>query len=170
MTKTVLTLLIAVTPQTRATVSRAFRPTDFEIVWTANAFEAVEASARCRPDLLLLDLAEPLQGGWGILERLRTANPNAPVVVLTESKPEFDEALSNNAGAVLQKPVEAATLADTVSSLLSLPPAGVAPVSSAKKDHGAVIAESERFRDLLLLRYNTPYAMPPSHRGWGINE
>jgi hypothetical protein len=34
----------------------------------------------------------------------------------------------------------------------------------------SMMTKSERFRAMLLLRYNAPYAVPPSYREWGINE
>lgn len=64
----VLAVLVAATPHTRATINRAFRPDHFEMLLAANLFEAVVVSARHRPDLLLLDLNQPLHKGWGIFE------------------------------------------------------------------------------------------------------
>jgi len=161
---------MAVTPQTRAVIRRALRPADYEIVWTANASEAVEASARYRPDLLLLDLDPPLRRTWRIFERLRTANPDVPVVVLTEHKSAYDGALPEHGGAVLQKPVGAAVLADTVNSLLRREMGGTAPSVTQRGDLRNVTTESEVFRAMLLERYRAPYAFSPSYRHWGINE
>ena len=170
VTKTVLTLSMVVTPQARATIGRALRPPDFELVWTANPSEAVEASARHRADLVVLDMSEPLLRGWGILAQMRSANPSVPVVVLTEHKSDYDAIIPQHAGAVLQKPVEAADLADAVNSLLKAGAAGAGPEASRDAASGLVIAESERFRAMLLQRYHAPLTVPPSYRHWGINE
>ena len=167
---TVLALLVAVTPQSRATINRAFRPDDFDILWTANPFEAVEASARNRPGLLLLDLNQPLHKGWGIFERLRAANPGAPVVVLSDYESIYDQAVANRKGAVLRKPVGMATLTETVNALLKAPSPSTALEGNRDAEPGVVITESERFRAELLVRYNAPYEFPAPHRHWGINE
>ncbi|HXT40800.1 MAG TPA: hypothetical protein VN887_12375, partial [Candidatus Angelobacter sp.] len=63
MKRKVLAVLVNVTPLTRAIISRAFKPTDFEVFWTANLSEAVEVSTRHHVDLLLLDLNQPLRAG-----------------------------------------------------------------------------------------------------------
>ncbi len=166
---TVLALLVAVTPQTRATINRAFRPNDFEILLTANPSEALETSARLNPDLLLMDLNQPLHLAWGIFERLMTANPGAPVVVLAEHESIYDVTIASRNGAVLHKPVGLATLAQTVNGLLKLP-SGAAPQASAKAGPGDMLTESETLRPMLIQRATTPHPpVSPYHR-WGINE
>jgi DNA-binding response OmpR family regulator len=168
-----LALVVAVAPQTRATISRALRaarPGEIEIVWAADTTEAVEAATRRRPDLMLLDVSQPPKEGWGVFERLRKVNPGAPVVVLSDYPSIYDVAFANGNGAVLQKPIGVAELADTVTGLLKIPAA--TPARNGSEDSGFQEAReaAERFRAELLERYNTPYAFSPTYRHWGINE
>lgn len=46
-----------------------------------DGIEALEAVARLRPDVLLLDLEMPRLGGIGVLERLRKQMPELPVIM-----------------------------------------------------------------------------------------
>ena len=165
----VLAVLMAATPQTRATINRAFRSEDFEILLTANPLEAVEASARHRPALLLLDLNQPLHKGWGMFERLRAVNPGAPIVVLSQYESIYDQAVANRKGVVLQKPVGVATLTEAVNTLLKVP-SRAALEETPDAGPGDGMAESEKFRALLIERYNAAYALPTPYRHWGINE
>src|SRR5215471_8001101 len=104
MRMTVLALAMAITPQTRAAINRAFRPDEFEIVWTRTPSEAVEASTRRLPGLLVLDLNQSLPTGQGILQNLRMLNPHAPVVLLANHSSARDEAIVHEGIAVLRKP------------------------------------------------------------------
>ena len=167
---TVLAMLVAATPHTRATINRAFRPDSFEIVWTANPSEAVEASTRARPDLLLLDLNQPLRKGWGTFEDLRRVNPGAPAVVLAEHESIYDLAVANRKGAVLQKPLGVARLVETVNMLMKRPSTGAGPEGKKDARSDDAIIRADRFRAELLERCNAPYALPDPYRYWGINE
>lgn len=170
MKKQVLALLMDVAPPTRATISRAFEPADFDVMWAANVSEAMDLSMRHHVDLLLLDLSQPLRTGREIFERLKTLNFGAPVVILTEHESAYEETVANQPGAVLQKPFSVAALAYAVRSLLGMPPADVA--LSAKQDTGSrdSTTKSDNFREMLSQRYNAPYGLSASHRDWGINE
>jgi DNA-binding response OmpR family regulator len=167
---TVLALLVAVTPQTRAAISRAFKADDFEILWTANPSEAVEAGARNHFDVLLLDLNQPLLAAWGTFERLTALNTTAPVVLLTAQRSKFEETVGEKMGVVLQKPLQAAALVDAVNTLLKTPAAGAAPGGKHDSEVRSASGESENFRATLLERYHAPYILPGSYRHWGINE
>lgn len=151
---TVLAALMAVTPQIRATVNRALRPDDFEIVWAADASEAVEASAMRRPDLVLLDLDQRLESSRGNLESLRAANPNAPVILIAEPGAKLGRDLGEGKMAIVEKPFGATMLSNAVNALLD----------------SATSLDSEKFRQDLLTRRDAPLALPPSYRHWGINE
>lgn len=166
----VLAMLVAASPHTRATLNRAFRPDDFEILWTANLSEAVAASERSRPDLLLLDLNQPLYRGWATLEGLRRANPGAPALVLSKHESIYDLAVANRKGAVLQKPVGVVTLLETVDMLMKKESPGAGREGNQDVKPGEAIMELEWFRAELLERCEAPYALPDPYRHWGINE
>lgn len=172
MKKNVLALILEATPQMRETVRGSFATPEFEVLSAANESQATDISARHRIDLLLLDLNRPLRAGWGILERLKRLNAGVPVVFLAEDQSPYEEAVGRHAGAVLQKPIRPAELAQTARRLLGMPAPG--PALAARTDGEArdALAKSNEFRELQLRRYTAPYdvATPYPYRQWGINE
>lgn len=56
---------------------------DIECVWVPSASDAEARLALMRPDCVLLDLNLPDANGIAVLERIRNADPNLPIVVLT---------------------------------------------------------------------------------------
>jgi len=78
--------------------------------------------AGLRPDIVLLDVLMPHEGGWHVLETLRSLpeTREKPVVVCSVlSQPRL--ALSLGASLVLRKPISRERLLAVVSSLLDLP-------------------------------------------------
>ncbi len=76
-------------PLTREALSSLLSSHGFEVAGlVADGAEAIEAAARLRPDLVLLDLSMPGMDGLTALPRLRDAAPNCEVVVLTASGTE----------------------------------------------------------------------------------
>lgn len=62
----------------------AFLSEDFEIAGTAgNGSDAIEAVARLRPDLVILDIVMPVLDGLQAARRLRTAISNPPIIFLS---------------------------------------------------------------------------------------
>jgi DNA-binding response OmpR family regulator len=167
---TVLALAMAITPQTRATIHRAFRADDFDIVWTQNPSEAIEASAFREPGLMVLDMGRALPTERAILENLRTLNPGTPMLVLTEPSAQREAEFDQERVAVLRKPVEPVELATAANTLLrasALPRVHPAVWASS---HSETVLASEQFRDMLQARYDAPFDLAPSYRHWGINE
>jgi len=170
MKLTVLALVMAVTPQTRAAIHRAFRPDEFEILWSATPSEAVKASTQHRPGLVLLDLDQPVRTGRAILDNLRKLNPRAPMVVLANHSSAGEEAIADEGIAILWKPFGATVLADMANALLKEPRSNTAALATNNANVSSAITDSERFHERLLARYNAPFQFTPSDRHWGINE
>jgi DNA-binding NarL/FixJ family response regulator len=81
---------------------------EFEIVAeAANGREAIEAVAKYKPDVCLLDLAMPVLDGLQALPGIREASPETKIVILTgfDSDPLRQEALLRGAHAYLEKSV-----------------------------------------------------------------
>jgi DNA-binding response OmpR family regulator len=170
MKLTVLALAMAITPQTRATIHRAFRADDFDIVWTHTPSEAIEASAFREPGLVVLDLGRSLHTGKGILEGLRTINPRAPVVVLAEPSAQGQGELAREGVALLQKPVEPAELAMAAGMLLKASTLPTTNQTVSAPAFSKSLRDSEQFRQMVQARYDAPFDLAPSYRHWGINE
>jgi len=170
MRMTVLALAMAITPQLRATMHRAFRPGDFEIVWTDTPAEAVEASITRNPGLVVLDVDESVHAGRTILENLRALNPGTPMVLLAEDPPAPGQGIADTGIAVLRKPIGAAALADTANALLKASSRDSAPRANEDADPPPAAPNAERFREMVRARYDTPFEFSPSYLHWGINE
>jgi DNA-binding response OmpR family regulator len=170
MKTTVLALMMAVTPQTRATIHRALRPDDFDIVWSTTPSEAIQLSTRHHPSLVLLDLDQPLYKGWIVLKDLRTLNPSVPVVVLADHASSHDKGTADNGIAVLKKPLCPTVLADAANSLLTGGATSALPVAWKEAEFWDQAVDAERFREMLLERHNTPFAFASVYHHWGINE
>lgn len=95
------------------TVIRQVLGEDIEVVHAQNADEAVEMIAQFteedRPDLFLIDLRLPDNGGFSVLSTVRSqpACATVPVVVITSSLYDRDiaECYQLGASAVLDKPL-----------------------------------------------------------------
>jgi len=79
---------------------------DFEVVGSAaDGAEAIEASTRLQPDVVLLDLAMPVMDGLQALPAIRAALPDARIVIFSgyEHQALADEALQLGADAYIEK-------------------------------------------------------------------
>ena len=88
---------------------------DFTVVGLAtNGAEAVDVVARTAPDLVLLDVAMPVLDGLGALPRVRTAVPDARVVIFTGFSEATlrDEAMALGADALMEKGLATGQLVD----------------------------------------------------------
>jgi CheY-like chemotaxis protein len=95
----------------RQVIAEALEEEGFEVVEAANGKEALEALARVRPSLILLDLMMPVMNGWEF-RRAQLENPqiaDIPVVVLSALKEHQVEATRS-----FTKPFDLEDLLDTV--------------------------------------------------------
>jgi two-component system, OmpR family, response regulator len=67
----------------RSMLEAALRHTGFEVHPVANGRDALEAAARIRPDLIVLDVMLPDLDGFEVCRRLRSDGVRMPVVFLT---------------------------------------------------------------------------------------
>jgi DNA-binding NarL/FixJ family response regulator len=88
-------------PQTRLFFRLMLRDDSrYEVVGEASdGLEAIEAAARLRPDLCLLDLSMPNCDGMAAIPGIRKASPNTAIVVLSAFERERMEASVRAAGA-----------------------------------------------------------------------
>ncbi|MCA9667043.1 MAG: response regulator [Myxococcales bacterium] len=87
-----------------------------------NGQEALELLEKRDVDLILLDLNMPVMNGFGFLERLAARDkPMPPVVVITTegAQPDIDQAFELGAKAYVTKPVQAASLSETIARVLA---------------------------------------------------
>jgi CheY-like chemotaxis protein len=77
---------------------RKFDPAQYDIRTAANGQEALDAIAKEKPDMVLLDINMPVLDGFGVLERLPKDQRSFPVIVLTN----FDDQANRERGKAYQ--------------------------------------------------------------------
>jgi CheY-like chemotaxis protein len=89
------------------------------VVLAASAAEAEDVLARTAFDVLLVDIAMPVEDGYTFVRRMRTEGLRTPVGALTAHVHETDRgrALESGFDVHIQKPVEPRALATTVAAL-----------------------------------------------------
>jgi DNA-binding response OmpR family regulator len=85
-----------------------------------NGLDALDALAREKPDVVLLDLMLPLVDGLTVLKTLRREAPSTPVVVVTSCSREALQGLSVQG--FLHKPFSLDALLGAVKAVLPQPP------------------------------------------------
>jgi two-component system cell cycle response regulator DivK len=95
---------------------------DYEISTAGDGASGLEAAARLRPDLILMDLSLPVIDGWEASRRLK-ADPDLrhiPVIALTAHAMQGDEAKARACGCddYLAKPIDEALLFEKLGGVL----------------------------------------------------
>jgi two-component system cell cycle response regulator DivK len=95
---------------------------DHEVMTAADGQAGLEAAARLKPDLILMDLSLPVIDGWEASRRLK-ADPelrHIPVIALTAHVMQGDEARARACGCddYLAKPIDEALLFEKLRRIL----------------------------------------------------
>ena len=95
---------------------------EYEVLTAADGAAGIEAAARERPDLILMDLSLPGVDGWEATRRLKaqTATEAIPVIALTAHAMQGDEERARACGCddYLTKPIDEDQLFATLARLL----------------------------------------------------
>lgn len=90
-----------------------------EVEVASNGREALDAVARAKPDLIVLDMKMPVMGGREFAEEYRRREPHtAPIVVVTAADDAQKRAAEVGASAWIGKPFDPEALVDKVAELL----------------------------------------------------
>ena len=94
-----------------------------EIYEAADGVQAIEACARLKPDLVLLDITMPNMNGLDALRAIRTANPESNVVMCTAMGQEIMviDAIRSGAKDFIVKPFKSDRILKTVVSIIGEP-------------------------------------------------
>lgn len=94
----------------------------WQVSLAASGFEALEAAARDRPDVILLDVMMPEMDGPTTLARLKESEQTAsiPVIFFTAKvqKHELDSYLALGAAGIISKPFDPMTLPQEITDIL----------------------------------------------------
>ncbi len=105
----------------RAVVRRTLSAAGFDVTLACDGKEAVAMARRDHPDLVILDIQMPEMDGYTACEEilaLDDRSSDVPIIFLTKDTAKHLNALGDELGAYLQKPVCDETLVSTVQSLL----------------------------------------------------
>ena len=101
---------------------RVLRAEQFDVVHVAAGHPALAAVAESRPDLVLLDLTLPDIDGLDVCRKIRIAQPDLPIIMLTARAEEMDVIVGLNAGAddYVAKPFRLAELVARIRARLRI--------------------------------------------------
>jgi CheY-like chemotaxis protein len=105
----------------RTMLSTVLRQCGAETVEASSATEALDILARARPDVLVCDIAMPVEDGCSFIQKVRGQGANSiPAVALTAQASEHGRAHALESGfqTYLNKPVEPATIAGAIAALV----------------------------------------------------
>src|SRR3954468_15190963 len=71
----------------------------FEVVSCNRGDKAIEAAAKCRPSLIVLDVMLPGMSGYDICKQLRSKKISTPILMLTAKGQEIDKVVGLDLGA-----------------------------------------------------------------------
>jgi len=105
----------------RSALHQVLTDAGYDVILAADGQEALEQFASQPPDLLILDLGLPGQSGWETFERITSQNPVLPNIIITGQSDQYDMASAAGVGALMEKPLDAEALLETMQSLLAEP-------------------------------------------------
>ena len=96
------------TPSIRNTLSILLAEEGHTVRLAANGEEALAEYAKCRPDMLLLDIMMPKKNGYRVLKQIRQNDPALPIIFLSAKGAPADVAMGLNLGSddYLPKPFD----------------------------------------------------------------
>jgi CheY-like chemotaxis protein len=116
-------------PDQLALLDAILKEEGFTIDTAANGIEALDKVNRCRPDVILVDVAMPKMNGFTLCAKLRgnPATAAIPVLMLTGLHRQFDRlnGFAHGANAYLTKPYAADELISALKQMLTDPTAGL---------------------------------------------
>ena len=124
-------LLVEDNEMNRDMLSRRLERRGFSVVCALDGQQGIEAVAREKPDLVLMDMSLPVMDGWEATRRLKAdaALRHIPVIALTAHAMASDEQMAREAGCddFDTKPVELSRLLAKMNALLGASGVGPTP-------------------------------------------
>lgn len=102
----------------RDSVNNVLRDAGYESVPAAGGLEAMVKFDAGSVDLVLLDIGLPNQNGWQTCRHLAREHSDVPIIVMTGQPGQFKSALASGAAALMEKPLDADNLLNTIQALL----------------------------------------------------
>ncbi len=102
----------------RKSISRVLKDAGYEVSQARDEQEAMTQFDSKQIDLVLLDLGLPNRSGWDMFEGFTSRNPTLPIIIITGRAGQFEIAMAAGVGALMEKPLDAAQLLQTMHDLL----------------------------------------------------
>lgn len=118
-------LLVEAEPRLRQILARSLAGREFQVVEATTAAETLALAATARFDLMLLDVNLPDATGWDVLRRLRRADRDLQVIVMSAVPPNPARVRELRPFAILHRPF-------TIEALLRL----IRSANAASVPHG----------------------------------
>jgi DNA-binding response OmpR family regulator len=103
----------------RKSLCKVLEEEGYKVTLAADGREAVEQFEAGPVDLLLLDIGLPIRNGWDTFERITSQAPAFPIIIITGKANQYDTAVAAGIGALMEKPLDATQLLETIEQLLS---------------------------------------------------
>ena len=88
----------------------------YEVRTACNGLEAVQDLAKLPADLVLVDMNMPVQNGWSTIARLRSLQPDLPIIIIT-ARPDQLRAARAAGLELMEKPLDLPILMERISVL-----------------------------------------------------
>jgi len=142
-------LIVEDDPHILLGLEEILRTEGFEVATCARGDQAMEAVAKARPGLIVLDVMLPGVSGYDICKQLRLAHQQTPILMLTAKGQEMDKVIGLELGAddYVTKPFGLRELLARIHALLRR--SGSIPLPAAEPDSfqiGAALVDARKFQ------------------------
>jgi len=103
----------------RAAIGQVLTAAGYDVLQAGDGMQALAQFDPKQFDLLLLDLGLPNKSGWDTFEEFTSKNPTLPIIVITGQTRQSEMAMAAGVGALMEKPMDALTLLQTMEELLN---------------------------------------------------
>jgi DNA-binding NtrC family response regulator len=142
----------------RKSLSKVLKEAGYEVMLAKDGQEAVQRFDSHRTDLLILDIGLPIKNGWETFEQITNKDPVLPIIVITGQSEQYNTAIHAGAGALMEKPLDAPQLLETMADLLAEPKeARLRRLCGYQQDVRHVPSDSARFLQKLREQSSSPF-------------
>lgn len=153
------------------TIIEALRDTflfhGFQVLTASTGKEGYRMFSSHSPHLIILDVMLPDLDGFDVCKKIRSDNPDIPVILLTAKSQESDKLLGFERGAddYVTKPFSVKELLARVQAVLKR--TGYKPASNNPEDSDSIrVGQSEiNLKHFTVIRNGTTYALSPKEHG-----
>lgn len=142
----------------RESLTKVLEDDGYEVVTASDGMRVREVFDSEPIDLMLLDIGLPIKSGWETFEQITGENPLLPIIIITGQANQDQMAEAAGVGALMEKPLDAAQLLQTIRELLSEPAeARLARLCGYTRHLRHIPSSSAALIRRLRTQYDTPF-------------